>query len=330
MADVRLIIKNTFLEFESCIDQPFAPSVCGMRRVQSCPPIRGKDMDEGTSREDGSSGSRLKNNKTRSDASRSLRLSIRTGPAVVHEEPEDDTLSCRSTDHYLCWQSSHTPLVPADLQVKLCESPPAGKQSGQASASPSARTPLSSKAGSFTPLACNAAVFAPGRPQTTGAFCRALASPGQGPNPDIQHSATDSKHYTTLIVKNVPYGVTRDELIDAMNGEGFEGAYDYVYLPVDFMTHQSKGYAFVNFASNELANSFIGAFSGFTKWPIRCRKLCTITWCAIQGFQANVDRYWHTLGMEDYIPDQFKPVVFIGKSRAPFPQPTALMLSSVC
>ncbi|CAK0794519.1 unnamed protein product [Prorocentrum cordatum] len=258
MADVRLIIKNTFFEFESCIDEPFAPSVCGMRRVQSCPPIRGKDMDEGTPNEDGSGGPRLRHNKTRSDARRSLSLSIRTGPAVVHE-PEDDTLSCGSTEHYLCWQSSPTPLA-------------AGWQAEWSG---------------------------------TGLFQRTNASQQQG-----------RKLYALgLHCCGVRSRLPTD---------------DGRVLPRPCLSRaESKGFAFVNFVSNELANSFIGAFSGFTKWPIRCRKLCTITWCAIQGFQANVDN-WHTLAIEDYVPDQFKPVVFIGKSRAPFPQPTALKLISVC
>ncbi|CAK0899473.1 unnamed protein product [Prorocentrum cordatum] len=322
MADVRVIIRNTFFEFESSIDESFAASGCGTRRVQSCPPIRGKDKDHSILNKDGSDGSRLEHTKTRSDANRSLSLIILKDPAVVHEEPEDDVLSCCSIDHYSCWQSSHTPLVHADLTSKVGESLPAGKQSCQALVSPIARTPLSSKAGSFTPMGSNAAVFAPGCPQATGAFGRALSSPGQGPDPDIQPLATDNKRCTTLLLRNIPCGVTRDEFINAMNGEGFEGAYDFVYVPIDFKTHQSKGYAFVNLISEELAINFSSAFNGFTKWPIRCRKLCTVTWSCVQGFQANVDRYQHSFITTDHVPEHFKPVVFVGKSRAPFPKPT--------
>ncbi|CAK0799603.1 unnamed protein product, partial [Prorocentrum cordatum] len=303
MANVRVIIKNTFFEVESSIDEPFAAPDSGTRRVQSCPPIRGKDEDEIVFSEDGSGGSRLKHTESRSDASRSLSLIIRADPAVVYEEPEEDALSCCSIDHYWCWQSSHTPLVHADLTGKVGESPSACKQSGQASASPSARTPLSSKAGSFTPTGCNAAVLVPGCPQTVGAFCRASSSAGQWPDPDIQHLRTDSMQTTTLIMKYIPFGVTRDELIDVINGQGFDGAYDDVYLPRDPKTYQGKGYAFVNFLSQELAYSFRGAFSGFTQWPIRCIWLCTVEWSKSQRFQVHVDHCSNHTVMGDHMPD---------------------------
>ncbi|CAK0814362.1 unnamed protein product [Prorocentrum cordatum] len=322
MAGVKVIIKNTFFEFESSMDEPYVASGCSTRRVQSCPPIRGKDKDQSIVNEDGSGGSRLEHTSTRSDASRSLSLSIRADPAIAHEEPEDDALSCCSVDHYSCWQSSHNLLVRADLASNLGKSPPAGKQSGQTSASPSARTPLTSTAESFTPVGCNAAVFIPGCPQKTGASAFPISSPGQGPDLDIQHLATDSKHYTTLVVRNMPCGVTRDEFIHAINGEGFEGTYDFVYVSIDFKTYQSKGLAFVNFVSEELANSFMGAFNGFTKWPIRCRKPCTVTWSRVQGIRANLDLHQRSFLMTDHVPEQFKPAVFVGKSRALFPQPT--------
>lgn len=96
-----------------------------------------------------------------------------------------------------------------------------------------------------------------------------------------------------------------------------------MYMPIDFKTHQSKDLAFVNFVSEELASSFSGVFNGFTKGPIRCRKLCTGTWSVVQKILANVALWWRSSVMTDDVPEQFKFVDLVGKSRVPFPQPVS-------
>jgi RNA recognition motif-containing protein len=155
-----------------------------------------------------------------------------------------------------------------------------------------------------------------------GALGRASFSPGPGVAHGIPQLATDEEQHTTVIICHVPCGVTRDELINAMNENGFEGAFNFVYMPIDLKTFQSKGYGFVNLISNELAHRFIDAFHGFTQWPIRCRKTCTVTWAMMQGLNANVNRIRNSVIMGAEFPDAFKPAVFVGKSRVPFPEPT--------
>jgi RNA recognition motif-containing protein len=155
-----------------------------------------------------------------------------------------------------------------------------------------------------------------------GVLGRPPFSPGRGPAHGIPQFATDEEQRTTLVMGNVPCGVTRDELINVMNENGFEGAFNFVYLPIDFKTTQSKGYGFVNLMSTELAHRFIDAFNGFTQWPIRCWKTCTVTWAKTQGLKANVDRLRNAVMMGDDFPDTVKPALFVGKNRVPFPEPT--------
>jgi hypothetical protein len=299
MADVNKIIKNTFFEFGISTDEPFAAASCGMRRVKSCPSICSKDGDENVFSEDGSACPRLRGSSTHCHASW----------ADLTDTEEDTLSSCTSID-LKSWQSSDTPLHLAELTGSEGEKTPADRRGGQVSvsASPSARTPLSSKAGSFTPSGRGAAMFVPSFscPQMVG----------------IPESATERKQFTTLIIRNLPCPVTRDDLLDAMNEKGFEGLYNLVYLPIDFKTHLGMGYAFVNLISEEVTGRFIDAFNGFAQWRFRSMKVCTVEWALTQGLHANVERYRNSTLMGDEFPDSFKPVIFVGKKRVPFPEPT--------
>ncbi|CAK0881123.1 unnamed protein product, partial [Prorocentrum cordatum] len=215
-----------------------------------------------------------------------------------------------------------------------------------------------------------------------GSLGRALFVPWHGLDPDVQHLATGKQQLTTVLIRNVPHGVTRDEMlikgycflnfvseelarsfIGAFNGfsewpmrsrrvctvewsvtQGFNLIADLcrnsrilgdhvpdkfkpvvfvgktrLPLPIDFRTHDNKGYCFLNFVSEELARSFIGAFNGFTEWPMRSRRVCTVEWSVTQGFNLIVDLCRNSRILGDHVPDKFKPVVFVGKTRLPLP-----------
>jgi hypothetical protein len=317
MAEVNVNIKNTFFEFEGSTAEPFAAAGSCIRRVKSCPFICYRDEGDSVFNEDHFACPPLSRSDTHSDAIRCFTLIARADPAAVDDE---DTLSgCTSIDHYSCWQSSDTLLSHAGLTGKVGESTPSERRDGQVAAAPSTRTPLSSKARSFAPSGCKGAVFAPGCPQVAGALDRAPFCLGQGSAPGIPQLATDANQFTTLFIGNLPNGTTRDDLINVMNEKGFEGDFDFIYLPP---TRKRIRYAFVNLLSDELTHRFIDAFNGFTQWPVGCRKGCTVTWAAVQGLNANIDRYRNSSVMRDCIHDSFKPVLFVGKKRAPFPEPT--------
>lgn len=129
--------------------------------------------------------------------------------------------------------------------------------------------------------------------------------------------------HTTLILRNLPIGYSRDELFELLDHEGFNGKYDLVYHPIDFGTRLGFGYAFVNFVSVEAAAQCSEHFNGFTGWKTKHDKACEVSQSTeLQGLEAHVERYRNSPVMHETVPDEFKPATFVDGSRVPFPLPT--------
>jgi hypothetical protein len=126
---------------------------------------------------------------------------------------------------------------------------------------------------------------------------------------------------TTLMMQNIPNEYSRQMLLDLLNGNGFAGKYDFAYLPLDFKTKRSLGYAFLNFTSKEVATQFLNAFEGFSGWCIPSRKVCAVTWSALQGLEAHVECYRSSPVMHSSVPEECRPLLFESGQKIPFPEP---------
>jgi len=127
---------------------------------------------------------------------------------------------------------------------------------------------------------------------------------------------------TTLMLRNIPNNYTRVMVLALLDAEGFAGCYDFFYLPIDFHSRASLGYAFVNLVSAYKVLDFWRNFDGFNGWVVPSRKVCKVGWAGPhQGFQAHVDRYKGSPVMHETVPDDFKPVVFKDGIRVDFPAP---------
>lgn len=128
---------------------------------------------------------------------------------------------------------------------------------------------------------------------------------------------------TTVMMRNIPNNYSRDMLLELLDQEGFSGAYNLVYLPIDFSSNAGFGYAFVNFVATEHAERFMAKFHGFRSWSVPSEKVCDVVWSmAHQGLEAHVERYRNSPMMREYVPDEFKPVLLVDGVRVPFPLPT--------
>jgi hypothetical protein len=128
---------------------------------------------------------------------------------------------------------------------------------------------------------------------------------------------------TTVMMRNVPNNLDRDELIRLVDNEGFAGSYNLVYLPIDFKSKAGLGYAFIDFQRNEDAEKFFEVFQGFTKWTMGSDKVCDISWSvALQGIDEHVKRYRNSPVMHESVEEEFRPVLFKEGKRVAFPAPT--------
>lgn len=128
---------------------------------------------------------------------------------------------------------------------------------------------------------------------------------------------------TTLMLRNLPNRMSRDRFVMLLNEEGFDGAYDFVYLPFDFYRDSGFGYAFVNFVSNENAKRAMEHLHGFKRWDTSTPKVCDASWsCTMQGLQAHVQRFRDSPVMHESVPECFKPMILKNGVHQPFPPPT--------
>merc|ERR1719197_1982371 len=80
--------------------------------------------------------------------------------------------------------------------------------------------------------------------------------------------AMDDSDRTTIMLKNLPKGLSRSMLLDLLEKKGFAKKCNFVYLPVEFTRRSCMGYAFVNLDHPSMVSSFWSAFEGLSEWPV--------------------------------------------------------------
>jgi len=163
----------------------------------------------------------------------------------------------------------------------------------------------------------------------TSAARRRAASGQKGPWKDAAASTAGESAGqspalpTTVVMRNLPNNYKRTSLLELLDSQGFAGMYDFLYFPVDFRTHATLGYAFVNLVSSDSAEQLRRHFNGFSRWSVRSRKVCNVGWSQPhQGLDAHVARFQNSPLMHESVPDIYRPALFKDGVRVPFPPPT--------
>jgi len=135
--------------------------------------------------------------------------------------------------------------------------------------------------------------------------------------------APGTEENTTVMLRNCPNDLMRDDLVEILNQKGLNMMYDFVYVPIDFLREASLGYSFVNFVSHELALKAWDLMEGFADWPMKSQKVCAVSWGEpLQGLQAHIERYQNSPVMHNAVPEKFKPIILENGIRKAFPQKT--------
>lgn len=151
--------------------------------------------------------------------------------------------------------------------------------------------------------------------------CSALAQPGVSLASPAMRQPIEQR--STVMLRNLPVGFSRDMLTDLLDRHGFARCYDFVYMPINFRTRVTFGYAFVNFASEQYAKKCKEVFEGFVDWGLRSDRVCEVTWSDMhQGLPMHVERYRNSPVMHESVPDEYKPALYVDGIRVRFPAPT--------
>jgi hypothetical protein len=127
---------------------------------------------------------------------------------------------------------------------------------------------------------------------------------------------------TTIMMRNLPKGYTREQLKHVLDHEGFYGRYDFLYVPYDFRTSTILGFAFLNLISPDEAQRFRKEFGGFRRWGIPSGKVCNLSWANMdqQGLETNIQRYRNSSVMHKSVPESCKPMILAGGVPIKFPK----------
>jgi len=96
---------------------------------------------------------------------------------------------------------------------------------------------------------------------------------------------------TTLMIRNIPSRFDSDSFLAIVHKFGFSGSFDFFYIPMDFRTGKSIGYAFINFTDSHWASAFTDTFHGMALCPRTSQKVLDISPSLRQGLRDNVDLF---------------------------------------
>eukprot|EP00929_Paragymnodinium_shiwhaense_P094555 TRINITY_DN5517_c0_g1_i2.p2 TRINITY_DN5517_c0_g1~~TRINITY_DN5517_c0_g1_i2.p2 ORF type:complete len:247 (-),score=51.95 TRINITY_DN5517_c0_g1_i2:82-822(-) len=118
------------------------------------------------------------------------------------------------------------------------------------------------------------------------ALSQSTESPSAAPSTDdpSDEDELETKNITTLMMNNLPARVSQEEIIAAVNQEGFEGMYSCLYLPLRSKHKQKYGYAFINFRDSASARQFSKVMTGYRFERRSSSKLVTICPAHVQGY----------------------------------------------
>lgn len=123
---------------------------------------------------------------------------------------------------------------------------------------------------------------------------------------------------TTVMLRNIPNKYTQRMLLDQLNAMGYEGKYDFFYLPIDFRNRCNVGYAFINFVSTETAKVFKNHLDGYRLTGFNSQKICEVSFARVQGLDANILHYRNSPVNGVAVPE-YRPLLFADGKEIPFP-----------
>jgi len=112
-----------------------------------------------------------------------------------------------------------------------------------------------------------------------------------------QEQVTPQEQMTTVMIRNLPPHITQACLVKELAQCGFEGTYNFLYMPQSFNTNEKKcvkGFAFINFIQSSTADALAERWHRQHRFGMNTKQApLNICPADIQGLEANL-RKWAT------------------------------------
>jgi len=110
----------------------------------------------------------------------------------------------------------------------------------------------------------------------------------------------DWRGKTTIMMRNIPNRYNQALLVTELEEFGFDGSYDFLYLPMNADRNGNRGYAFINFLAEESVRAFRDIYHGAVMGGIRSKEPISILPAALQGLEQNFAHYSSTRVMREF------------------------------
>jgi hypothetical protein len=139
---------------------------------------------------------------------------------------------------------------------------------------------------------------------------------------NLVRSKDVSTPITTMMLRNIPNKYTQAKLLQEIDDCGFQGSYNFFYLPMDVHNRSNVGYAFVNFVTDSDAARFQAFFCQHCFLLSNRRKIGLVSHAHVQGLDQNI-RHFENRAVTHAKNDQYRPVVIKNKVRISFDEAVA-------
>jgi hypothetical protein len=221
-----------------------------------------------------------------------------------------------ATNQMMPTMAVNAPAMQFGNQVQIVQRSVAPATQDSAGVSNTQRTPLR------TPLRSGAALFQPGRAEPVTEQNETVIVTGATPTESVTRTPLTTVAKTTLMLRNIPQGVTRSMVWELLQSEGFANQVRFMYLPIDLKSFDNFGYTFVDFDCTKVAEQCKERLDNFI-WRSDSKEIkLEAAWSETQGVNSFVQRYRDSPLMHESLEDALKPAMFKQGVRIAFPSPT--------
>mmetsp|Transcript_74387 Transcript_74387/g.136139 ORF Transcript_74387/g.136139 Transcript_74387/m.136139 type:complete len:325 (+) Transcript_74387:193-1167(+) len=111
---------------------------------------------------------------------------------------------------------------------------------------------------------------------------------------DVAAAGGGLSGHITVMVRYIPSKYTQNKFMNEINDAGFDGTYDFLYLPLDTRNYGNRGFAFINFLSADLAEEFYKRYHGQKFKHFEATTDIAVMPADVQGFEESAERFFAT------------------------------------